>query len=149
MRNGLFSASGTEFQVNGAAYGSGIYLSPSAQVSLGYSRMSLSGAAGDCEKKLKELDNSSQSQFIGNSPGCMAICEVVDHDIQKSGDIWVQPHEDHVITRFFIVFDESMYNIMTTLKKHHFTEFPPSGNLHTQSDAKFATQLRQVVNQFV
>lgn len=53
MRNGLMNASGTKLQgkifliepililciVNGAAYGNGIYLSPSSATSFGYSRM--------------------------------------------------------------------------------------------------------------
>ena len=39
LRNGLYNASGTRHQLNGAAYGSGIYLSPVASVSFGYSGM--------------------------------------------------------------------------------------------------------------
>ena len=39
LRNGLYNASGTRHQMNGAAYGSGIYLSPIASVSFGYSGM--------------------------------------------------------------------------------------------------------------
>jgi len=31
---------------------------------------------------------------------------VIDHDIRKSGSIWVQPHEDHVVTRFFCVYTD-------------------------------------------
>ena len=37
MRKGLVNASGTKFQVNGAAYGKGIYLSPMASTSFNYS----------------------------------------------------------------------------------------------------------------
>jgi hypothetical protein len=33
--------------------------------------------------------------------------EVINTDIKKSGDIWVQPHESHVVTRFFFVFDDA------------------------------------------
>ncbi len=39
MRVGLINASGTKHQMHGAAYGSGIYLSPHASVSFGYSGM--------------------------------------------------------------------------------------------------------------
>ncbi len=39
MRIGLINASGTKHQVHGAAYGNGIYLSPHASVSFGYSGM--------------------------------------------------------------------------------------------------------------
>lgn len=37
LRNGLMVASGTDFQLNGAVYGKGIYLSPSASLSFSYS----------------------------------------------------------------------------------------------------------------
>ena len=39
MRIGLINASGTKHQLHGAAYGHGIYLSPHASVSFGYSGM--------------------------------------------------------------------------------------------------------------
>ena len=39
MRVGLINATGTKHQVHGAAYGKGIYLSPHASVSFGYSGM--------------------------------------------------------------------------------------------------------------
>ena len=37
VRRGLLNASGTNLQIHGAAHGSGIYLSPKAAVSFGYS----------------------------------------------------------------------------------------------------------------
>ena len=37
LRNGLFVASGTKHQINGSAYGKGIYLSPSSSVCVSYS----------------------------------------------------------------------------------------------------------------
>jgi len=39
VRNGLRNASGTKLQMNGAAFGKGIYLSPYSATSAGYSRM--------------------------------------------------------------------------------------------------------------
>ena len=39
---------------------------------------------------------------------CIAVCEVVDKDLRKSGDIWVQPHEDCVMTRFFFVYTHGL-----------------------------------------
>ena len=39
MRIGLINASGTKHQMHGTAYGNGIYLSPQASVSFGYSGM--------------------------------------------------------------------------------------------------------------
>jgi len=38
VRRGLLNASNTALQVNGAAYGSGIYLSPTATMSFGYTK---------------------------------------------------------------------------------------------------------------
>jgi len=96
LRTGLRNASGTKFQVNGAAYGSGIYLSPAAATSLGYCRHTGTFRQG-----------SGKNGWLGPELVCMAMCEVINHDIKKSGDIWVQPHETHVVTRFFFVFDNA------------------------------------------
>ena len=77
------------------AYGAGIYLSPHAATSFGYCRM---------------VGNSSASKHSGNrfldsnNVHCIAICEVINKDIRKNGSIWVQPNEDHVVTRFFFVY---------------------------------------------
>lgn len=54
---------------------------------------------------------------------CIALCEglpfhfliirhfliclsVINKDIRKTGDIWVQPYEDYVVTRFFFVYTD-------------------------------------------
>jgi len=39
-----------------------------------------------------------------NNIHCIAICEVIDKDIRKSGSIWVQGNSDYVVTRFFCVY---------------------------------------------
>jgi len=94
LRRGLLNASGSSLQVNGAAYGAGIYLSPSAAVSFGYSRMQGGNRGG-----------GGGNRFLNaNNMNCIAICEVIDADIRKNGEIWVQPHEDYVVTRFFCVY---------------------------------------------
>lgn len=95
IRNGLVNASGTKLQVNGAAYGSGIYMSPNASVSYGYSTMCDSGKAVPAK----------DSDEIPTNFLCIAICEVIEESIQKNSSIWVQPHETHVMTRFFFVFN--------------------------------------------
>jgi len=41
MRQGLLNASHTKLQVNGAVHGAGIYLSPIAKMSFGYSKIRL------------------------------------------------------------------------------------------------------------
>eukprot|EP01064_Diplonema_japonicum_P008908 TRINITY_DN16382_c1_g2_i1.p1 TRINITY_DN16382_c1_g2~~TRINITY_DN16382_c1_g2_i1.p1 ORF type:complete len:666 (+),score=120.72 TRINITY_DN16382_c1_g2_i1:80-2077(+) len=106
LRNGLYNASGTKHQVNGAAHGAGIYLSPSASVSYGYSQLGVSENSSNSGRKNKDTDRLSD-EFISEGFGCVAICEVVDHDIRRTGDIWVQPHSDHVVTRFFFAFDSN------------------------------------------
>lgn len=94
MRNGLKNASNTPLQLNGTAYGSGIYLSPHASVSFNYSQMSNQDGKG--------YDNSDYIDTSGMH--CLAICEVVKLDIKKHGNIWVQPHEECVVTRFLFVY---------------------------------------------
>ncbi|KAI6657990.1 Poly polymerase 6 [Oopsacas minuta] len=102
MRNGLMNASGTKFQLNGAAYGSGIYLSPHASVSFGYSGIHGGHASTADKKKGRPTMLSSQNL------NCIALCEVIDSSkIKKSGNIWVLGEADHVVTRFFFVYEDN------------------------------------------
>eukprot|EP00179_Madagascaria_erythrocladioides_P003782 CAMPEP_0198308766 /NCGR_PEP_ID=MMETSP1450-20131203/1338_1 /TAXON_ID=753684 ORGANISM="Madagascaria erythrocladiodes, Strain CCMP3234" /NCGR_SAMPLE_ID=MMETSP1450 /ASSEMBLY_ACC=CAM_ASM_001115 /LENGTH=793 /DNA_ID=CAMNT_0044011471 /DNA_START=83 /DNA_END=2464 /DNA_ORIENTATION=- len=103
LRGGLRNASGTKLQVNGAAHGKGIYLSPQASVSFGYSRMNYGGSAPNARNYGAGGNRFLQSDNVG----CICIVEVIDHDIKKSGNIWVQPHEDHVVTRMFFCYPSS------------------------------------------
>lgn len=96
VRKGLLNASGTKFQMNGAAHGKGIYLSPLSSVSFGYTR----GYYGKVKSDQQHKGLVGRTNLI-----CMALCEVICQDIKKSGDIWVCPNEDHVCTRFFFVYD--------------------------------------------
>jgi len=99
MRVGLKNASGTSLQVNGAAYGSGIYVSPQAATSFGYSKIGY--GYGNTAKPTKGTGN----RFIDSTNiYCIAICEIINKDIRKSGNIWVVPNPDHVVTRFFFVY---------------------------------------------
>ena len=56
MRIGLINASGTKFQMNGAAYGKGIYLSPQSNVSFGYCNRSHIGQAAAAKKAVRRLN---------------------------------------------------------------------------------------------
>jgi len=104
MRRGLVNASGTKLQVNGAAYGSGIYLSPNASTSFGYSRMN-NYYGGQQQQQQQQQHHPGGNRFLNSdNVFCIAICEVINKDIRKSGSIWVQPSEDHVVTRFFCVY---------------------------------------------
>lgn len=101
MRNGLLNASGTKFQMNGAAYGAGIYLSPHASVSFGYSRMGVGSGQSSSHRQ------GRPTMLSAGNLNCIALCEVVDGGkIKKSGNIWVLTEQDYVVTRFFFVFEE-------------------------------------------
>jgi poly [ADP-ribose] polymerase 6/8 len=99
LRLGLRNATGTKLQVNGAAYGNGIYLSPHAGTSFTYSKMSGNNQG-------TPSFGSGGNRFLqGKDVFCVAMCEVIDTaDIRKKELIWVCPHEEHVLTRFFFVY---------------------------------------------
>jgi hypothetical protein len=98
MRNGLRNFSGTKNQLNGQAYGSGIYLSPDASTSFGYSNMSSGSSPAAMATHMAE-DYIARDSFH-----CIAIGEVINHDLRKNGSIWVMPHDDHVMLRFLFVY---------------------------------------------
>jgi len=86
VRNGLKNASGTSLQINGTAYGRGIYMSPYLSTASGYTR--------------------------GSGSVVIAVCEVINRDIKKStqsktNDIWVVPNESYVTTRMLLIFHGS------------------------------------------
>ena len=104
MRKGLINASGTKYQLHGAACGSGIYLSPQATMSYGY-------CCGQHRAYASETGSESScgSRFLDVSGNliCLALCEVITSpDLKKSG-IWVMPDADKVCTRFFFVYDKN------------------------------------------
>jgi hypothetical protein len=70
LRNGLKNASGTKLQLNGAAYGKGIYISPNATVSFGYSQIA---SVAPQRTSYKTSDNL----FLNNNTNfkCVALCE--------------------------------------------------------------------------
>lgn len=110
MRNGLRNASNTNLMVNGAAYDSGIYISPTTSISKSYSWMH------DCGKSEHELETARKKHFeedyidptAGESDEApmklIAICEVIPKDLRDHDDIWVQPHEECVVTRFLFCY---------------------------------------------
>eukprot|EP01121_Diplochlamys_sp_Union-15-3_P018363 TRINITY_DN6660_c0_g5_i1.p1 TRINITY_DN6660_c0_g5~~TRINITY_DN6660_c0_g5_i1.p1 ORF type:complete len:772 (+),score=148.51 TRINITY_DN6660_c0_g5_i1:64-2316(+) len=112
LRRGLLNASGTKLQVNGAAYGAGIYLSPNASTSFGYCKLN-----GYRPTAAKKNSGSGNRFLVSDSIYCIALCEVVNDGIKKTGSIWVQPTADCVVTRFFFVYadqvDSSAYSCDT------------------------------------
>ncbi|KAK0143808.1 Poly [ADP-ribose] polymerase 6 [Merluccius polli] len=116
LRSGLVNASYTKLQLNGAAYGKGIYLSPISSISFGYSEMGKGQHQIPTKAELIK-DYSRINKMQQESPGqtrflqrenltCIALCEVItSKDLQKHGNIWVCPISDHVCTRFFFVYE--------------------------------------------
>lgn len=103
FRHGLKNASGTRLQVNGAAYGQGIYLSPLISTSMGYSRM---GYSSYNSKKNVPASASSTRFLSSDNITCIAICEVItSNKLKKNNAIWVCAEPDHVCTRFFFVYE--------------------------------------------
>eukprot|EP01087_Luapelamoeba_hula_P016667 TRINITY_DN5141_c0_g1_i1.p1 TRINITY_DN5141_c0_g1~~TRINITY_DN5141_c0_g1_i1.p1 ORF type:complete len:723 (-),score=132.06 TRINITY_DN5141_c0_g1_i1:71-2239(-) len=93
MHNGLRNLSNTKGMLHGAAHGAGIYLAPNAGTSQGYMRVG---------------SGWSKSVF-GRSAGCLALCEVIDHESVFGRDhsqwCYVVKEDDHVMTRYFFIYN--------------------------------------------
>ncbi|KAL4216613.1 Poly [ADP-ribose] polymerase 6 [Mactra antiquata] len=104
IRQGLVNASGTKLQVNGAAYGKGIYLSPHISTSMGYSRM---GYGSHNIKKTKHVSDNKPRFLTSSSITCIALCEVIcSSALKKNNSIWTHQEPNHVCTRFFFVYED-------------------------------------------
>lgn len=122
LRNGLKNASGTNLQLNGAAYGNGIYLSTISSTSFSYSMMSsnLFYNPGQNNTITTKQDENGLLLQSGNWI-CLALCEVAQvKNLKKTGGIWVAPNEDSVITRFFFVYKTvyTNFNFDTQLEQN-------------------------------
>ncbi|KAK7009383.1 poly [ADP-ribose] polymerase 6 [Biomphalaria glabrata] len=108
IREGLLVASGTSRQLNGAAYGNGIYLSPNLHLSLGYSCFSHDILW--CSK-LKKNKIPEYNRFLRNSThiACVTLCEVINdsHLKKHTKEIWTCEKSENVTTRFFFVYDRN------------------------------------------
>ena len=111
VREGLVVASGTDRQLHGAAYGKGIYLSPSLSTSFGYCAKYRSCATNVDTSENKSTENE-EYDFLGELPAldfskmiCLALCEVINNkDLVKHGhNIWTCAKQENVCTRFFFV----------------------------------------------
>eukprot|EP00761_Pharyngomonas_kirbyi_P014852 gb/GECH01014883.1/.p1 GENE.gb/GECH01014883.1/~~gb/GECH01014883.1/.p1 ORF type:complete len:656 (+),score=165.10 gb/GECH01014883.1/:1-1968(+) len=106
LRNGLKNASGTKYQMHGAAMGSGIYFATNSSTSVGYSRPG----------------NGWKNSMFGESVSCIALCEVItETNIARGGGVYVIPNEEHVMTRYFFVYkNQSIPGVDSTrLKIQH------------------------------
>jgi len=92
MRQGLKNMSGTSGQVNGAAYGNGVYLAEESSTSFGYMRYT----------------QGWKNSTIGTSDiGCLALCEVVNHPDLKGqpNPYYVVANDQLIQTRYFFVYN--------------------------------------------
>uniref|UniRef100_A0A8C7XCN9 Poly [ADP-ribose] polymerase n=1 Tax=Oryzias sinensis TaxID=183150 RepID=A0A8C7XCN9_9TELE len=123
LRKGLVNASYTKFQLHGAAYGRGIYLSPISSISFGYSDMGKGQHQMQTKTELLKKYNGinkfkqeqlGQTRFLqSRNLNCVALCEVItSKDLQKHGNIWVCPVSDHVCTRFLFVYENGQVGDM-------------------------------------
>lgn len=99
LRNGLKNASGTALQVNGAAYGSGIYLTSNYGMSFGYSHM---------------VHNNSMSNIK-----VVGVAQVLNMEKYSKGNtIYVVPNEDEVLLKFLVIHRTNSYNIPHSLSTY-------------------------------
>ena len=91
LRQGVRNMSGTAGQLNGAAYGPGVYVSPTASMSLGYSQMH--GMAGGPRRRVANNNNNNNNNDNTNNKAkseddgemfldggafyCLSICEII------------------------------------------------------------------------
>ena len=83
MRNGLKNLSGTKMMTNGAAHGNGIYLSDSANMSLGYS-----------------------NRNINSSVVVLLVVQLLNKNLyNKGGSIFVVTNENDILLRYIVLVD--------------------------------------------
>jgi len=106
LRKGVKNCSGTSLQLHGASYGPGVYLSPNASASLGYSKVGYRlGIKGSNFGSVASSSRSGNQFISGEQVKILALCEIIDDgNIKKTGSIWVVANDEHIVTRFLFVF---------------------------------------------
>jgi len=99
LRIGLKNYSNTELMSTGAAYGAGIYLSPHSSTSAGYAHQ----ITGWDKSIFNEKDKGGY-----NNLQCLALCEVINAGY-KANPHYVIPSEDHVLTRYFFIYNSKFH----------------------------------------
>lgn len=103
LRNGLVCLSGTIMMVNGAAYGSGIYMSPSYNFALTYSKKGMLTTSSVLNNKML-IDKSTD-----NSNLIVGVYEVAGNEskYKKTSTIYVVPEKEKCILRYLIFGDKN------------------------------------------
>lgn len=99
LRTGLRNLSNTELMSAGAVYGAGIYLAKDSGTSSGYA-----GAAAGWPNSMFNPTMGSADNY-----SCVALCEVINAGY-KANPYYVVPVEDHVVTRYFFIYNSANYH---------------------------------------
>jgi len=106
LHNGLVVASGTQKQINGAAYGTGIYLCTDPTYSYRYSigHSVTPPAPMKCEEEC--CTKTGAVRYARDARIVLSICEVVDNPtvLKKHHGIWVLTDSDYVCVRLLFVY---------------------------------------------
>ena len=104
LHNGLKNFSGTAHQINGAAYGQGIYFSPAMELSAAYSAIAPSTDHYSPAETAADLT----PPFDVKTLRVIALCEII-HEGTYAGtrDIWIQPRDDFVCVRMLFVYQHN------------------------------------------
>lgn len=106
-------ATGTELQMHGARYGSGIYLTPTLYVASQFAtaRYFINDSSSSLQSELWQT--KSKTLNLSHSR-CIALCEVLQSDkLEKpTSDVWICKDPKHVCTRFFFVYDQNTGSFM-------------------------------------
>jgi hypothetical protein len=106
LRQGVRNLSGTAGQLNGAAYGPGVYVSPTASMSLGYSQMrgATAGRMAGNNNNVKAADEEGAMFLDGGEFYCLSICEIISGaEKRHNAGVWTIVDDTQIVTRFFMV----------------------------------------------
>ncbi|KAF8383297.1 hypothetical protein PRIPAC_72439 [Pristionchus pacificus] len=125
IRSGLKNMSGTKYQLVGAAYGKGIYLSPFLDFALGYASRGITGSSFT-SRRLKDGSIMTQDRPIRSDCknsccatertedlSCVALVEVVDCPAaysEKTDEIFVVEKEQWCSIRMLLLYRQSDIN---------------------------------------
>ncbi|CAF4792699.1 unnamed protein product [Rotaria sp. Silwood1] len=109
LRSGLQIGKGG-YLINGAAYGAGIYVSPSFEFSSSYTRCHGWNFHRDSYTNYNQ-SNTEKSPLEKRNWGCIALCEIINSpDVYKkhSKDIWTIRDPNLICTRFIFFFSSGI-----------------------------------------
>ena len=111
FHNGLMVNSGKSgLQLNGAAYGSGIYVSQNSSKSMGYCGGTWK-YNGVCASASISASYNAPQTLLSDDATCgirvLALCEITGHVKKSEPSIWVVPKASQIVVRALFVFTAS------------------------------------------